>query len=420
MIGADGRIAAIPTRKHRGVRLPAVAGLGLVLLVDSVVILATVAAASAGGFDPGSASFLLLGLWLYWTLGALIVSRVDGHVIGWLFVISAAMLASVFACFALGELVAAKDPASALNAWLNLLGTLLFTPAIILAFPAVMLVFPTGTLPGPRWRWPVGLLVVMVVARMFAILLRPGLVDDGDQMNPLTRVLPVVPSAVNDALSFAASFGRQSIPIAAALGVAAIVVQFRRGRGEQRQQMKWFLAAFIPAAILLPLSLSDVVLSFPIVNLLSIMTLPLGGIAIAIAVLRYRLYDIDRVISRTIAYGLITALLVATFLLVNLALQTVLSAFVNGNSLAIAGSTLLISGLFTPLRRRVQHLVDRRFDRARYDGERTTEAFSVRMRDAIDLPTLATDLDLTIRDAIAPAHVGLWLRDRRSKTVTGR
>jgi hypothetical protein len=134
------------------------------------------------------------------------------------------------------------------------------------------------------------------------------------------------------------------------------------------------------------------------------------AVSIAIAILRYRLYDIDRIISRTIAYGLVTALLVAVFLLVNLGLQWLLSSFTSASSLAVAGSTLLVAGLFTPVRRRVQRIVDRRFDRARYDGERTASEFSARMRDAIDLPTLTRDLDVTVREAIAPSRVGLWLR----------
>ena len=139
-------------------------------------------------------------------------------------------------------------------------------------------------------------------------------------------------------------------------------------------------------------------------------TVPIVAVSVAVAILRYRLYDIDRVISRTISYGLITALLVMVFLLVNLGLQSLLSFVTSGNSLAVAGSTLLAAALFTPVRRRVQRIVDRRFDRARYDGERTASAFSVRMRDATDLPTVTHDLDVTVRRAIAPSRIGLWLR----------
>ncbi len=164
------------------------------------------------------------------------------------------------------------------------------------------------------------------------------------------------------------------------------------------------------AAVLIPMSIGGVFSSLPLLDLLSVAILPIIPVSVAVAILRYRLYDIDRFISRTISYGLITGLLVAVFLLVNLGLQSVLSSFTSGNSLAVAGSTLLAAALFTPVRGRVQRIVDRRFDRARYDGERTASAFSVRMRDAIDLPAVTTDLDVTVRRALAPSRVGLWLR----------
>jgi hypothetical protein len=129
-----------------------------------------------------------------------------------------------------------------------------------------------------------------------------------------------------------------------------------------------------------------------------------------IAILRYRLYDIDRLVSRTLAYALVTGGLVAVYLAVNLVLTTVLSSLASGNSVAVAASTLVVAALFTPVRRRVQHVVDRRFDRAKYDGERTSAAFSARLRDEVDISAVTTDLDATVRAAIAPASVGVWLR----------
>ena len=186
------------------------------------------------------------------------------------------------------------------------------------------------------------------------------------------------------------------VPIA----IASLIVRYRHGGATERQQLKWFASVAVVTAIgfgQLPDQLSFACLAL----------LPIG---IGIAVLRYRLYDIDRVISRTISYGLITALLVSVFLVVNLGLQSLLSFVTTGNSLAVAGSTLLAAALFTPVRSRVQRIVDRRFDRARYDGERTASSFSVRMRDATDLPTVAADLSGTVRRAIAPSSVGVWLR----------
>ncbi len=141
-----------------------------------------------------------------------------------------------------------------------------------------------------------------------------------------------------------------------------------------------------------------------------IVTLMSVPAAAGMAILRYRLYDIDRLVSRTIAYGIITALLVAVFLVVNLGLQAALSSVTSSNTWAVAGSTLLVAALFTPVRRRVQLTVDRRFDRARYDAERLTDEFGDRLRNEVDLSTLGDELDATVRRAIAPSSVALWLR----------
>ncbi len=391
-------------------RLVAISVLGVIMLIATVAVTVGLPSALDG---PEFVVILFTGLWLYWGLGALIVVRADGHVVGWLFAVAAALMASVMGCWVLGYMLATSQPPDPLGTWLGLVGSLLIGPAIILALPAVALTFPTGTLPGPRWRWPVRVIVAMVAVGMLAVVIRPGpMFDEGGPYadNPLTPWLPAVSPSVLEILGALAAIGALSLPLGAGLGVAAIIVRFRRSHGDQRQQLKWFLAAMAPAAVLIPLSISEVSASFPLINVLSVATLPIIAMSVAVAILRYRLYDIDRFISRTISYGLITGLLVAVFLLVNLGLQSVLSSFTSGNSLAVAGSTLLAAALFTPVRRRVQRIVDRRFDRARYDGERTAAEFAVRMRDATDLLAVTDDLDVTVRRAIAPSRVGLWLR----------
>jgi hypothetical protein len=393
------------------VRRPvAISILGVTLLAATVAVVMVLPQAY-GGVDPLFLAFLFAGLWLYWGLGALIVVRADGHVVGWLFALAAALMASVFASFGLGFVFSLREPPDPLSAWFGLVGNLSFAPAAILILPAVALTFPTGTLPGPGWRWPVRIMAAMVGIRMLAIVIRPGPMFDNGPDNPLTPWLPNVSPSVLEILRGLEAIGSLALPLGAGLGVAAIILRFRRSRGDQRQQLKWFLAAMAPAAILIPLSISGVTSSLPIIDTLSVAMLPMIPASVAVAILRYHLYDIDRIISRTSSYGLITALLVAVFLLVNLGLQSLLSSVAKTNSLAVAGSTLLVAALFTPVRRRVQRLVDRRFDRARYDGERTAGAFSVRMRDATDLLTVAADLDATVRRAIAPSSVGLWLRE---------
>ena len=410
--GVDGRRRVAVSRRRDIRRIVSISILGVIMLIATVAV---VVGLPSRPDDAGFFVTLYAGLWLYWGLGTLIVARADGHVIGWLFAVAATMVATVFGCFGLGYMLVSSQPPDPLGAWFGLVGSLLFPPAIILILPAVALTFPTGALPGPRWRWPVRLVAAMVAVGMLAIVIRPGpLFDNGGPDNPLTPWLPAVSPSVLEILGALDAIGSLSLPLGAGLGVAAIIVRFRRSQGDQRQQLKWFLAAMAPAAVLLPMSSSGVFSSLPLLDLLSVATMPIVVVSVAVAILRYRLYDIDRIISRTISYGLITGLLVAVFLLVNLGLQSVLSYFTSGNSLAVAGSTLLAAALFTPVRHRVQRIVDRRFDRARYDSERTASAFSVRMRDATDLLAVADDLDITVRRAIAPSRLGLWIRQREA------
>jgi hypothetical protein len=136
-------------------------------------------------------------------------------------------------------------------------------------------------------------------------------------------------------------------------------------------------------------------------------------LATGIAILRYRLYDLDRLVSRTIAYAVVTGGLILVYLAINLGLTTVFSSFASGNSAVVAASTLAVAALFTPLRRRVQRVVDRRFDRARYDGERTSAGFSERLRNEVDIQTVSNELDTTVRRSMAPEGVGIWIRAAR-------
>ena len=144
--------------------------------------------------------------------------------------------------------------------------------------------------------------------------------------------------------------------------------------------------------------------------ILFLLGLALIPVAIGIAILRYRLYDIDRLVSRSIAYAAVTGTLIVVYLLLNLGLTSAFSTMTRGDSVAVAASTLVVAALFTPVRRRIQRVVDRRFDRARYDADQTALAFASRLRDEVDLPAVTSDLDATVRAAIAPTTVGVWLR----------
>jgi len=208
-------------------------------------------------------------------------------------------------------------------------------------------------------------------------------------------------------------------PVVFAASLAALVVRFRRSRGVVRQQMKWL--AFAGAVPVSAFALSFLISPFfddgPLVDVVFITGfagLMLIPVAVAIAILRYRLYEIDRVISRTLVYGLVTVVLGAAYVALVLAGQAVFASFAGGSNLAIAASTLVVAALFLPLRGRFQRLVDRRFYRRRYDAQRTLAAFGTRLREQVELDGLCSDLEAVVTETMQPAHVSLWLREARA------
>jgi hypothetical protein len=203
-------------------------------------------------------------------------------------------------------------------------------------------------------------------------------------------------------------------PIMLLLALASIVVRFRRSRGVERLQLKWvasagsvmvagFFFAFVGAGTVL----SD--MGF-LTGVVGFVLLP---VAIGVAILRYRLFDIDRVISKTLVYAALSLVLGAGYVGLVLAGQALFSSFAGGSNLAIAASTLVVAALFLPVRARVQGFVDRRFYRRRYDAQRTLEGFGARLREQVELEALSTDLAVVVRETIQPSHVSLWLRSGR-------
>jgi hypothetical protein len=194
--------------------------------------------------------------------------------------------------------------------------------------------------------------------------------------------------------------------------VASLVVRFRRSSGEERQQMKWltYAAAAYFATLLLVMSLPADSAWYRAVNVLSNLVLAGLPVAVGIAILRYRLYEIDLLINRTLVYGSLTAILVALYVGVIVVLQRIFVLLTGQQStLAVVASTLLIAALFTPLRRRIQTFIDRGFYRRKYDARKTLETFSAKLRDETDLDALSDDLVGVARETMQPAHVSLWL-----------
>ena len=204
-------------------------------------------------------------------------------------------------------------------------------------------------------------------------------------------------------------------------GAAWIVIRYRRAVGLERLQLTWLVAAIVLIAITAPIGLAlssggTVASGDPRVTGALIFWLPtliaygIVPISIVIAVLRYRLYEIDRIVSRSLAWAVVTGALVATFVALVVGLQTVLAPLTNGSTLAVAASTLIVAALFQPLRRRVQGAVDRRFDRARYDAARVVESFSKRLQDELDLTTMAVEIVDVASQTVRPTSASVWLR----------
>ncbi|MDX1621980.1 MAG: hypothetical protein R3320_13365 [Nitriliruptorales bacterium] len=263
----------------------------------------------------------------------------------------------------------------------------------------MLLVFPTGRLlAGKRWRIAAAATVVWMVA-VFASTLATGL-----------RATPG--SVVPELGLFRAA------PLLLIVGVVAVVARFRRSSSEVRQQVKWvgFSATLLVVGLGL-LVMSEVTgvdgtaasVTVFLVFLLALLSMPL---AVGIAILRHRLFDIDRLISRTVGYAALTAVLGAGYLLIVLGLSAAMRAIGGSSDLAVAVSTLAIAAVFQPVRHRVQHLVDRRFNRSRYDAARTAEAFGATLRDEVQLWNLAHDLRQVVGATMAPVHATVWLAHR--------
>jgi hypothetical protein len=340
-------------------------------------------------------------------VGALLATRVPDNPIGYVMLGSGALLASTVAVGTVAILGAARGDVSpellAIAAIINDVGFLVPIVGIMVGIP---LIFPDGRLLSRRWRWVVLLVAAGIAADVVSQLLGPGPLGSVGVPNPFAVPALFPLATLLDTLASISS-------IAFLFAVAAVAIRYRRAGDAERHQLKWLIAVAVVAALALPIAflvpvglVSEVALG---VGLAATFALPM---AIAIAILRYRLYDIDRIISRTIAWALISGALLAAFALFVVGLQSILDDVIQGETLAVAISTLGACALFQPIRGRVQRAVDRRFDRARYDGQRTADAFSERLRDEVDLDALAGDLEQTVTGAMRPSAAWVWLPRR--------
>jgi hypothetical protein len=346
------------------------------------------------------------------TVGAIIASHRIHNPIGWLLCVSglvfgAVMFATEYAIYAL--LVAPGTlPAGEALAFVNPLWVLGFN-----LFVLMLILFPTGQLPRSRWRWVVYLYAAIALVEVIAMLFLPGPLEGCDLIeNPLgIEGLPIGRKPVQ-ALIFTGGL----------VASGSLIWRLRRGSWVERQQIKWlaYAAAVATGGSILVYTPPEA-LGVRWVTSVGYVVVELGvlgiPISIGIAILRYRLYEIDTLINRTLVYGVLTVMLVALYFGVIVLLQSLFIAFTGQQStLAVVASTLLIAALFTPLRRRIQGFIDRRFYRRKYDARKTLEAFSATLRDETDLGALSENLVGIVRETMQPAHVSLWLRpDKASK-----
>jgi hypothetical protein len=384
------------------------AGVAVILAAAAFILAITIVFALDGML--GAVAFSVLPTLLIVDLalvGGLLAIRRPGNVIG-LLLLAAGCLAAL--SFAAGYYVRLDDlmgrdrlPFVAPVAWI---GTWSLNPAIGLMVVFLPLLYPTGRLPGPRWRIVAGVVVVALSIGTIASATAPGPLQGTEWVvNPVR-----LPGAVTDAIATAGTISNLAAPPVFLLVVASLVIRFRASRGVEREQLKWFL--FVASIMAVALGFSIVSVG-PIsdaawlVGLLSMACLPL---AIGIAILRYRLYDIDRIMSRTVAYVAVTAVLVAVFTGVNLELEALLASLTQASTLAVAASTLAVFALFQPLRRRVQAVVDHRFNRQRYEADRIAASFAEHLRDQVDADRIRLELDRVLTQTVAPSRSVLWLR----------
>jgi hypothetical protein len=360
----------------------------------------------------GAAFAAVLGHLTATTVGAVLASHRPRHPVGWLLLGFALSLtaAGVIAAYVAYGLLARPGALPAAHA---VAGYYLATgPAALALLSFVLLLTPTGSLPSPRWRWWAWVTAAVPVVLVLVAPVAPGRFDP----RLLVTSSPFSDRALGGVLLIANQVALAVTTLAVAVAAGSLVVRFRRARGIERQQLRWVMLAAALMLLAAPVVLVAITLGIPVLlewaPAVWVVGLPL---AVGAAVLRYRLYDLDRIISRTLAYGLLTLLLGGGYALVVLGLGQLLG---RDSPLVVAAATLAVATLFQPARRRVQGVVDRRFNRRRHDAARIIEGFGARLRDQVDLDTLTADLLMVVDQTMQPTQASLWLRSPREPPRT--
>jgi len=357
----------------------------------------------------------------YPTVGAIVASRRPNNLVGWIFcgmglVFGVSVFAEAYAYYALA---AGSDslPGGVYMAWFS--DKELVLPGLFLGSALSVLLFPNGRLLSRSWRAVVWLAVggSAMTALLFAT--SPGRISPYRISNPFG-----IEGNLRSILELLGDLGAATLLVCCVLAVISVFVRLQSAEGEERQQIKWFAyaAAVLLSTFFLGLPLAAVIAAIglgwvaPIPIVIGILAIPT---AVGVAMLRYRLYDIDVIINRTLVYGALTALLAAGYFAAIMALQGIGSlvfqvpfraVFGQESALATVAATLAMAALFNPLRHRIQSFINRSFYRSKYDAAKTLEEFSMKLRDETDLEALSEDLVGMVRETMQPAHVSLWLR----------
>jgi hypothetical protein len=394
-LARPSRAAVVAPQRWAGRLAWALLGLTVVLMAAALVI-----AFTGGGTWNVKLAVIPVEFALA-MMGALVAAR-TGNRLGWLFL--AAGTAGAW-CTLMGAYAArvpsAALPGAAWAAWIFPVVLGIDQPLLFL----IPLLFPDGRPPSPRWRPVVWLAIIAGLGLVVTAALSN--VDFSSNFprlrDPVTVVAP---------LGTAYNLAEEAALLVFVIGAVSMVVRFRRSGHEERLQLKWFMYASVVSAVVFLVGVEYVpngsLLEFDIV-------FPLVPAAVGVAILKYRLYDIERLISRTLAYAVVTGLLVGVYAgLVLLATQV----FGLHTPVAVAAATLAAAALFNPVRRRVQRIVDRRFNRVGYDADQMVAAFAAMLRDAVDLDAVRAELVAVVNRAVEPAHISVWIASSRPGPLT--
>ena len=338
------------------------------------------------------------------TVGAVVASRRPRQPVGWLLLgfalsLTASGVITSYVTYGLLARPGALPAAHALARYYPATGA-----AALALLSLVLLLTPTGSLPSARWRWWAVITAATPVALVLVMPVAPGRFDP----QLLLASSPFSDRALGGVLLVATRVALVLTALAVAVAAGSLVLRFRRAQGVERQQLRWVALAATLMLLAGPVVLASVALGIPVLAewapAVWLVVLP---VAVGAAILRYHLYDLDRIISRTLAYGLLTLLLGGGYAVVVLGLGQLLG---RESPLVVAAATLAVAALFQPARRRVQAVVDRRFNRRRHDTARIVEGFGARLRDQVDLDTLTGDLLAVVDQTMQPTKASLWLR----------